>query len=113
MRNVYITKGADVKIWGLTPYERLVKTLRKIDDFAIIDDLKKLNANDRVLLIHGGYVYDSRVIKCLVDNDNIALYVEGENGKELVGIHTKGEKVESCLEALRENNFSYLPNNYH
>jgi phosphatidylglycerophosphate synthase len=109
MQNAYITKGDDLKIWGLTPYDRLVKTLRKIDDFTIIDDLKKLGKDDNVLLINGNYIYDTRIIKFLIKNQNTAIAVEEDADRKVVAIHTTGDNADVCRDVLNNSEIDKLP----
>lgn len=109
MLYAYVIKGEEIRVWGLTPYERIVKILKKSGDIPVIEDLSRLNENDEILLINGNYIFDGRVIDYLIKNKNIAISI-GDNEKEVVAVHASADKSERCVTALKENDSNLIPN---
>jgi len=110
MINVYILPcSVDIKIWGLSPHSRLIRTFKKKGGVKIVEDINSISSpEERVILIDANYVYDDRVINYLINTKNVAIDI-GKDGKEIVAVNTTRDYAERCLDAIKNNDDNLLP----
>lgn len=111
MINAYIIRGKELKIWGLTPYERLEKSLRKRTNIKLIENINNINADDNIILFNGDYIFDERVIDFLINHNNTGIIIGESQKPQLVAIHTNGQFAKNCTYAIKENKFEQIPRN--
>ena len=76
-----IVKDCPVKLWGLTPRQRLLRVLQNAGVTDIIEDIGTLPDNVPVLLLRGDFLFDDRVINYLVQNPRMLLKIgQGATG---------------------------------
>ena len=76
-----------VRLWGLTPSERLSRQLRAERIRVARDDLSALPSSATVLLLRGDLLYDARVIRGLAKSRGALLEVEFDGRTEPVAAH--------------------------
>jgi phosphatidylglycerophosphate synthase len=89
----YIISDKSVKIWGLTPAERLRKILKPFKNLKIIENLDLIKDDDDLVLLKGDYIYDERIIKDLFEKKNCALKIKKNLKDSIVAIHTTGKNA--------------------
>jgi phosphatidylglycerophosphate synthase len=73
MTSIYVTGDNDIKIWGLTPRQRLVRQARQLPNVQPIDDLSQIGPDASVLIVDSGYVVESRALQALLARTNVVL----------------------------------------
>ena len=82
-----ILGDASVRLWGLSPRERLVRLLHRARVAHVGDATEPVPAGCSVVLMRGDYVYDDRVVTALVRTPNVLLRVTGDDGPAIVAAH--------------------------
>lgn len=80
MSFLYVTGDNDIKVWGLTPRERIIRQVKQLPDVRLIDDVKKLEQNASVIVVDSGYVVETRALQGLLTRPNVVLRCS-TNGK--------------------------------
>ena len=86
----YIIGDPPVRLWGISPRERLCRQIRQVSDACPIEDLDALSDDDTVLMVQSGYVTEVRafqrlltrvdaVLRCPSDGRYAAAYVSAAN----------------------------------
>ena len=65
--DVYIAGDCPVKIWGLTPRERIERVAAAAGTGRILNTLDDLDDKDTVLILRGDYLHDDRLIHYLAE----------------------------------------------
>ena len=76
-----------VRLWGLTPRERLTRLLRRSGVASVADAAEPVPADGSLLLVRGDWVYDDRIVIALVRTRNVLLQVTGDGGTTAVAAH--------------------------
>jgi phosphatidylglycerophosphate synthase len=71
----HIIKDSPVQHWGLTSRQRILRVLNSAGVTDIVDDIASLPKNSSVILLRGDYLFDDRVIKYMVDSQDVLLQV--------------------------------------
>jgi phosphatidylglycerophosphate synthase len=71
----HIIDDSPVQIWGLTSRQRILRVLHSAGVTDIVDDIASLPENSSVILLRGDYLFDDRVIKYMVDSQDVLLQV--------------------------------------
>jgi hypothetical protein len=82
-----ILGDAAVRLWGLSPRERLARLLRRAGVGHVGDAAEPVPGDGSMLLVRGDYVYDDRVVTALVRTPNVLLRVTGDDGPRIVAAH--------------------------
>ena len=82
-----ILADAAVRLWGLSPRERLARLLRRAGVANVGDAAEPAPAEGSMLLVRGDYVYDDRVVTALVRTPSVLLRVPGDDGPSIVAAH--------------------------
>ncbi|MGB5251544.1 MAG: CDP-alcohol phosphatidyltransferase family protein [Sedimenticolaceae bacterium] len=72
-RYFHIIGDPQVKLWGITPRERLLRQIRQVADISPIDDLSALPHDASVLLLRGEYVMEVRILRRLLGHPGTLL----------------------------------------
>jgi phosphatidylglycerophosphate synthase len=90
-----------VRLWGLTPAERIQRQLRSEDIDLWRGGLEALPANETILVLRGDCLYDARVIRGLAKARQAMLEVDAGGGLLPVAAHVTAEQARSVGELLR------------
>ena len=71
----HIIRDSPVQHWGLTSRQRILRVLNSAGVTDIVDDIASLPENSSVILLRGDYLFDDRVIKYMVDSQDVLLQV--------------------------------------
>jgi len=71
----HIIKESPVQHWGLTSPQRIRRVLNSAGVADIVDDIGSLPETGAVILLRGDYLFDDRVIKYVVDSQDMLLQV--------------------------------------
>ncbi len=82
-----------VRLWGLTPAERLERQLRVEGLRVWRNSLETLPAKSAVLALRGDFLYDARAIRGLVKTGQAALEVDVEGQSVPVAAHVRADQV--------------------
>ncbi len=97
---LYFVNKSDIKIWGLTPYERSIRVLG--GKAVPLGDLSEAGSGDAVLVLRGDYIFDDRLLKHLVTVQNVVLLVEEGHNRVPVAVHVQGAMAEKAV-SIMEN----------
>ena len=76
---VYIINDSSIKVWGLTPGERVRRILK--DRALQTDSLESLPDGASVLIVRGDYLIDDRLINYLAETSGIIVMKVSENSR--------------------------------
>ena len=80
----HIIKDSPVQHWGLTSRRRILRVLHSAGVTDIVDDIASLPESGSVILLRGDYLFDDRVIKYMVDSQDVLLQVPEEPNHRIV-----------------------------
>jgi len=89
----HIIKDSPVQHWGLTSHQRIRRVLGSAGVTAVIDDVASIPADGSVILLRGDYLFDDRVIKYLVDSQDVLLQTSKDQGREIVAARVSARLV--------------------
>ena len=89
-----------LRLWGLTPAERLVRQLRAERISVSRDGLGSLKRGTAVLLFRGDCLYDARVIRGLAKACETLLEVDVDGRPIAVAAHVRFERAEDARKVL-------------
>ena len=90
-----------VRLWGLTPAERMERQLRSEGIGLWRGSFETLPANETFLVLRGDCMYDARVIRGLAKARQAMLQVDAGGRSMPVAAHVSGDRALSVGEALR------------
>ena len=102
----YIHDECPETIWGLTSGQRIERVLETSGKSTRVDDLSALKRNDSVLIFHGGYLFDDRLIQYLATTPNMILQLEEDGKKLAVAAHVNAGLAHQALEMIEETSGS-------
>ncbi|MGB5748261.1 MAG: CDP-alcohol phosphatidyltransferase family protein [Desulfobacterales bacterium] len=91
----HIIKESPVQHWGLTSPQRIRRVLNSAGVTRIVDDIASLPESGAVILLRGDYLFDDRVIKYMIDSQDVLLQVSEDQNYRIVAA-----KVDSHLAGL-------------
>lgn len=97
---IYIHRECPVRIWGLSSGQRICRVLKTSGESALVNDLSVLKRNDSVLIFHGGYLFDERLIQYLAATPNLILQLEAEGKRVAVAAHVSDILAYQALEVI-------------
>ena len=71
--HVHLLGDCHLRIWGLTPRQRLERMLRGYPEAQLAEPGQPLPASGEVLLLRADYIYDDRVLQGLMSAKRVAL----------------------------------------
>ena len=95
-----ILGDASVRLWGLSPRERLVRLLRRARVANVGDATEPVPGGCSMVLMRGDYVYDDRVVTALVRTPNVLLRVTGDDGPAIVAAHVPAALATRAREVM-------------
>ena len=96
---ICIIKDSEISLWGLSGKERLIRMLGKHDEIQLVDKISQIPANTSMLLLRGDYLFDSRILKELIEmKGDIA--VSSSSSKQIVAVRTNSIEAEVLLKEL-------------
>jgi phosphatidylglycerophosphate synthase len=104
-----IVADAPVRLWGLSPRERLARLLRRAGVVDVEDAAEPAPAGASVVLLRGDYVYDDRVVTALVRTPGVLLRVMGDEGPTVVGAHVPAGLAERARDLVSDAAGAGLP----
>ena len=104
-----IVADATVRLWGLSPRERLVRLLRRAGVAHVGDAAEPVPAGASILLVRGDWVYDDRVVAALVRTPNVLLRVTGDGGPCVVAAHVPATLAARAREVVGDGASPDLP----
>lgn len=96
----YVIGAADLRLWGLTPVERLRRNLRRLGITSVCTDAEALPDSGHVVLLRGDYVYDEPVIAGLAARPGTLLEVPEATGDMAVAAHVPAEAAPQVADYL-------------
>ncbi len=105
----YIHKESPVRIWGLNSGQRIERVLKASGKSHRIKDLSVLERNDSILIFHGGYLFDDRLIQYLTTTGDVILQIEAEGQKIAVAAHVSAALAHQTLELMGSSGNESLP----
>ncbi|MBH81588.1 MAG: CDP-alcohol phosphatidyltransferase [Gammaproteobacteria bacterium] len=69
---------SDVKLWGLTPYQRLERQIAELPDCRLIGGLGDLPDGAEVLCVRADFIYETRTLLRLMDHADSVLYFDAQ-----------------------------------
>jgi phosphatidylglycerophosphate synthase len=98
-----------IRLWGLTPAERLVRQLRAERIRVTRDDFGTLGRGTTVLLFRGDCLYDARVIRGLAKASAALLAIDADGGTMPVAAHVDADRVAAMAEVIQSRSMHSLP----
>ena len=89
----HIIKDSPVQHWGLTSRQRIQRVLSSAGVSAVIDDMASIPPDGSVILLRGDYLFDDRVIKYLVDSQDVLLQTSKDQGQQIVAARVSSRLV--------------------
>src|SRR3972149_10891594 len=96
----YIHRECPVRIWGISSGQRICRVLKTSGESALVNNLSALKRDDSVLIFHGGYLFDDRLIRYLAATPNLILLFEAEGKKVAVAAHVSSRLAYQALEMI-------------
>ena len=103
---LYFVRESPVKIWGLTPRERIERILS--DTAETVHDLSALGHNDHVLIFRADYLLDDRLVKYLATTPDIILYPDKGRENGALAAHVPADMAQEVLQVLEGKNSKTL-----
>ena len=100
-RYAYLYSGNNVKIWGLTPRERMEKVLKKMGDIKIVDSIASIPSKSKVLILNCRHILDERIIQIINENSNMAV-ISKENGDDVIGCYVESELLNDVEKVIKK-----------
>ena len=85
----HIINDSTVKHWGLTSRQRLLRVLNSHGVSDVIDDITAIPQGGSVILLRGDHLFDDRVIKYLIDTEDVLLQVTRDRHPEFVAARVR------------------------
>lgn len=98
----YIHRECPIRIWGISSGQRIERVLKTSGESALVNDLSVLKSNDSVLIFHGGYLFDDRLIQYMAVTPNLILQLEAEGKKVAVAAHVGAGLAYQALKVIGE-----------
>ena len=95
---LYFVKESRVKIWGLTPSERIRRVLG--DSVILTDHLDSLPEEARVLVFRGDFLFEDRLVKGLVKSKDTFLFVKRFGKKMFVSANVSAKDAKMAVKVL-------------
>jgi hypothetical protein len=97
----WIIEETDVRLWGLTPRERLRRLLLRAGVQDLVEGPEEVPEGARVLLLRGDYLYEERVLRALAASPEVLLTAPSADGGPVpVAAHVPGERAAEARAVL-------------
>ena len=101
--DVYIAGDCPVKIWGLTPRERIERVAAAAGTGRILNTLDDLDDKDTVLILRGDYLHDDRLIHYLAETPGMVVQAGEGPEQATVAAHVSADSAPQVLRAMEGN----------
>ena len=98
---VQFIKDSPVKLWGLTPRQRLMRVLNSAGVTDIVENIASLPQNCSVLLLRGDFLYDDRLVNYMVETPDVLLEVPEAQTDVVVAAHVSCNLALQALEVFK------------
>jgi phosphatidylglycerophosphate synthase len=95
-----------ISLWGLSSRERLKRMLVRAGNLTFIEDLASLPSNSSVLILRGDFLYDDRIIKRLVNEENTLLQISIKKNPVPVAAVVTSQLAVEAVAILSENSLA-------
>jgi phosphatidylglycerophosphate synthase len=96
-----ILGDAPVRLWGLSPRERLARLLGRTGVAGIGDAAEPAPAGASVVVVRGDWVYDDRVVSALVRTRGVLLQAADDDAPAIVAAHVPAALAARAVEVVR------------
>ena len=96
----HIIDDSPVQIWGLTSRQRILRVLNSAGVTDIVDDIASVPETGSVILLRGNYLFDDRVIKYMVDAQDILLQLPQARTHGIVAAKVSSSLAEQARDVL-------------
>ena len=96
----HIIDDSPVQIWGLTSRQRILRVLNSAGVTDIVDDIASVPETGSVILLRGDYLFDDRVIKYMVDAQDILLQLPQARTHGIVAAKVSSSLAEQARDVL-------------
>ena len=96
----HIIDDSPVQIWGLTSRQRILRVLKAAGVTDIVDDIASVPETGSVILLRGDYLFDDRVIKYVVDAQDILLQLPQARTDGIVAAKVDSSLAEQARDVL-------------
>jgi phosphatidylglycerophosphate synthase len=93
----HVIGDPQVKLWGLTPRERLIRQIRHVADVSPIDDLGTLPKGALVILARGDFLTEVRTFRRLISHPDILLRYAADQRLTAGCVSAKHAEVAAAL----------------
>ncbi|WP_337286612.1 hypothetical protein [Candidatus Methylomirabilis sp.] len=87
----YIPGEAPVALWKLSSRERYRRILRQVGVTAMAEELAAVPPGDSVLIVHGEYLVDSRLLHDLAQSGNVLIEVPVGPARRVMAAHVPAD----------------------
>ncbi len=105
----YMVGECAVRIWGLTPSQRVERVLSAAGVCKMLPSVEGLQDGDTVLVLRGDYLFDDRLVNYLAETPNMILQVEGIRGKVVVAMHVPASLAQQAAGAMSGRTAAHWP----
>ncbi len=98
--NIYIVGDCPVKIWGLTPRERIERVTATAGTGRILNALNEVDEQATVLILRGDYLYDDGLIAHLAATPGTAVQAGDGREKVIVAAHVAAPLAPQAMKAM-------------
>jgi len=96
----HIIDDSPAQIWGLTSRQRILRVLNSAGVTDIVDDIASVPETGSVILLRGDYLFDDRVIKYMVDAQDILLQLPQARTHGIVAAKVASSLAEQARDVL-------------
>ena len=97
----HIINDSPVQHWGLTSRRRIQRVLNSLGVSDVIDDIASIPQGGSVILLRGDYLFDDRVIKYLVDTEDVLLQITREQRREMVAARVSSSLAGQAADIIK------------
>jgi phosphatidylglycerophosphate synthase len=100
---IYLYNESKIKIWGLTPGERIARIAKQKGNITIVHSIEEIPNQSYVILLNCRFIIDERIVDYLKNNNNVALTKDNN----IVAIAVESERVKDVVKVINnEKNIS-------
>jgi phosphatidylglycerophosphate synthase len=97
----HIINDSPVQHWGLTSRQRILRVLNSLGVSDVIDDIAAIPQGGSVILLRGDYLFDDRVIKYLVDTEDVLLQITRDQHREIAAARVSSTLTEQVADIIK------------
>jgi phosphatidylglycerophosphate synthase len=97
----HIINDSPVQHWGLTSRRRILRVLNSGGVTAVVDDIASIPPNGSVILLRGDYLFDDRVIKYMIDSQDVLLQITKDQNQAIVAARVSTRLVGPAADIIK------------